>query len=98
LCEDLFFNTRVSCFGSCIFNHKDQPPAGSFFLDKKGTKKSRPIEIYLSSLRNSGKIPFFCGISPPALCRQISKWPFKKIKIFRCDHCLPAGAAYYYII
>jgi hypothetical protein len=34
------------------------PPAGYFFLDKKVTKKSRPTEIYLSSLRNSGKKHF----------------------------------------
>jgi hypothetical protein len=64
------------------------PPAGypayfvagqAFFLDKKGTKKSKPIEICLSSLRNSGKIPFFCRISSTTPRRQISKWPFKKI-------------------
>ena len=60
------------------------PPAGypehfvagqAFFLDEKVTKKSRPLEICLNSLRNSGKIPFFCEISSPALFRQISKWP-----------------------
>jgi hypothetical protein len=49
--------------------------AGYFFLDEKVTKKSRPIEICLSSLRNSGKIPFFCGISSSVPRQQISKWP-----------------------
>jgi hypothetical protein len=51
------------------------PSASYFFLNKKVTKKSRPLEICLSSLRNSGKIPFFFGISLTAPGRQISKWP-----------------------
>jgi hypothetical protein len=66
--------------GILTLNMYNLPPAGYFFLDKKVTKKSRPVEICLSSLRNSGKIPFFCGISSSTLCQQISKWPILKIR------------------
>ena len=66
---------------------RDMPPAGSFFLDKKGTKKSRPIEICLISLRNSGKTKtrpavawlrqfvFLIGISSSAPAPKIGKNP-----------------------
>jgi hypothetical protein len=56
----------------------EMPSASYFFLDKKVTKKSRPLEICLSNLSNSGKISFFCGISSPALIGKFQNDRFKK--------------------
>jgi hypothetical protein len=52
------------------------PPAGSFFLDKKGTKKSRPTRNLSDQPHKFMKKTFFSEISSATPRRQISEWPF----------------------
>jgi hypothetical protein len=60
------------------------PPAGSFFLDKKGTKKSRPIEICLSSLRNSGKKYFSAEFFRLLYSGKFQNGRLKNYNIYLC--------------